>query len=220
MTPEELESFLAERIGGAEWRPGYKLPTERALAEQYGLARNTIRRILDRLVEQGKIVRHVGRGTFVAGRSTPPNGVANLGDVDVSPAEVMELRMIIEPGSVELAVVRATPSDLDFLDQCLERSERAKTWQEFEKWDAALHARLVRATRNHMLEMIFGVIDQVRERGEGGKLKQASLTEERRASYQREHRRIVDAVRRRDTEAARKLVTDHLQHVRRNLLGY
>ncbi|MGD8709930.1 MAG: FCD domain-containing protein [Ectothiorhodospiraceae bacterium] len=220
LSPEELEAYLSERISGSEWRPGHKLPTERALSEQYGLARNTVRRVLDRLVEQGRIVRHVGRGTFVAGRSTPADGIANLAEVDVSPAEVMELRLIIEPSSVELAVVRATPSDLEFLEQCLVRSEKARTWQEFEKWDAALHARLVRATRNHMLELIFSAIDRVRERGEWGKLKQASLTTERRAAYQREHRKIVEAIRRRDAETAKRHVTEHLLHVRRNLIGY
>jgi DNA-binding GntR family transcriptional regulator len=42
-----------------------------AFEAQFGLARNTLRKSLRKLEEQGKIIRHIGRGTFVA---QPPNG--------------------------------------------------------------------------------------------------------------------------------------------------
>jgi GntR family transcriptional regulator len=50
----------------ASLSPGSPLPSERVLAEHYGLARMTVRTEVDRLVTEGAIYRLHGRGTFVA----------------------------------------------------------------------------------------------------------------------------------------------------------
>lgn len=67
---------------------------------------------------------------------------------------------------------------------------------------------------------VFRLINQVRARGEWGLLKRRSVTPQRRLVYQREHRQIVDALRQRDGEAARRATLAHLEQVRRNLLGH
>jgi GntR family transcriptional regulator len=46
--------------------PGAPLPSERVLADRYGLARMTVRREVDRLVAEGIVFRMHGRGSFVA----------------------------------------------------------------------------------------------------------------------------------------------------------
>src|SRR5688572_27744725 len=62
------------------WKPGHRLPTERELQVELGVARNTLRKGLQRLEREGKIVRHVGRGTFVAElkAATPQNFLERL----------------------------------------------------------------------------------------------------------------------------------------------
>jgi DNA-binding GntR family transcriptional regulator len=45
--------------------PDTRLPSEVELAEQYGVARITVRRALEELRERGKVVTVHGRGTFV-----------------------------------------------------------------------------------------------------------------------------------------------------------
>ena len=57
---EILESLVAS-LG-----PGAELPSERVLAEHFGLARMTVRTEMDRLVTEGLVYRLHGRGTFVA----------------------------------------------------------------------------------------------------------------------------------------------------------
>ena len=65
-TPSDrLVLTLEEAIDSGRWKPGERIPTERALSDHYGVARNTIRRALKQLEDDGRIVRHVGRGTFV-----------------------------------------------------------------------------------------------------------------------------------------------------------
>lgn len=59
------ERLLARMVEGA-WAPGESLPSEHRLASEYGVSQGTIRKALDALAEENLIVRHQGRGTFVA----------------------------------------------------------------------------------------------------------------------------------------------------------
>jgi GntR family transcriptional regulator len=62
----QLESLLREDITAGHLRPGDQLPSEPDLARQHGIARMTARQAIDKLVEEGLLVRRRGRGTFVA----------------------------------------------------------------------------------------------------------------------------------------------------------
>lgn len=61
---EQLQELLEEQVEASE--PGQRLPSERRLAEQYGVARMTVRGVLDRLAAQGLVHRAQGQGTFVS----------------------------------------------------------------------------------------------------------------------------------------------------------
>lgn len=218
----KIQEYIEKQIASGDLSCGGKLPTERALAEQFALSRSTVRSALKELERNGKIVRLVGRGTFVNQVAALPerHGGHNHDVLDASPAEVMDVRLILEPSVAELFVTRASGTDLQYLETCISRSEATSDLQEFEKWDTALHSAIVSAVKNEFLKKLFGYIDSARRQAEWGKLKRASLTEQRREMYQNEHRRIVDALKERDGPLARKLVEEHLRHVRRNLLGY
>ena len=62
----QLKQLLLERIVNGEWQPGDMLPTEEQLQEQYGLSRTTVRQAMKEMEFEGKITRHLGRGTFVS----------------------------------------------------------------------------------------------------------------------------------------------------------
>lgn len=80
------------------WPVGHQLPTERELVEYFRIARNTIRKTLRALEEQGTIVRHVGRGTLVA-LPYPANDEPDLVQRihRASPAEIMRCQYLLEP---------------------------------------------------------------------------------------------------------------------------
>ena len=63
----EIEGSLRKRIAAGEWAPTGRLPPERELAAEYGVARNTVRRAVEAIAHEGTVERHVGRGTFVNG---------------------------------------------------------------------------------------------------------------------------------------------------------
>jgi GntR family transcriptional regulator len=61
-----LESHLRESLRNGALRPGDPVPPESSLCQQFGVSRTTVRQALSRLVYEGLITRHRGRGSFVA----------------------------------------------------------------------------------------------------------------------------------------------------------
>jgi GntR family transcriptional regulator len=58
--------MLIERVVNGEWGPGEMLPSEMRLAVEYNVHQGTVRKALDAMAMRNLIVRHQGKGTFVA----------------------------------------------------------------------------------------------------------------------------------------------------------
>lgn len=180
-----------------------------------------MRRVLGELKNRGVIKQVVGSGTFVASVPEPQSrGAVTAPDTGtISPAELMQARLLIEPLMPSLIVQFGTSRDFARMDECIERSEAAKSVEEFEHWDGALHEALAVATHNGFFRQILAFATQVREQGEWGRLKQRSLTPERRAKYEEQHRALVEALKDRDEATARQLMEQHLQQIQKNLFS-
>ncbi len=63
---QQLYEILHSKIQRGEWRPGDKIPSESELIDTFQVSRNTVRQVLDMLVNEGMIYRQRGRGSFVA----------------------------------------------------------------------------------------------------------------------------------------------------------
>ena len=63
---QQLYEILRGKIQRGEWQPGDLIPTESELIASYQISRNTVRQVLDMLVNEGLIYRQRGRGSFVA----------------------------------------------------------------------------------------------------------------------------------------------------------
>jgi len=62
----QLANILRQQIENGEWEPGGKLPNLHALAEQFGIARVTVRQAVQLLATEGFLISSQGRGTYVA----------------------------------------------------------------------------------------------------------------------------------------------------------
>ncbi|MER5864017.1 GntR family transcriptional regulator [Kitasatospora sp. NPDC002040] len=62
---QRLAADLRRRIAAGEWRGDSPLPVETELEQQYGVARNTVRLAVDVLVNEGRLVRLQGKGTYL-----------------------------------------------------------------------------------------------------------------------------------------------------------
>lgn len=84
---EQLRAQLARRAAGGDLPAGTKLPTVRALAEQLGLATNTVARAYRELEADGVVVTEGRRGTFVAAPGGP-GGAGTPADVEAAAASL------------------------------------------------------------------------------------------------------------------------------------
>lgn len=221
-TAAALRSSIIDKLVDRTWRPGDRLPTERALGEQFGLSRSTVRRVLQDLKRQRLITQTVGSGTYVTEQA--PSVLAEMqtngAAAATSPAELIAARLVLEPAIIELVIGNATAADFVRMDECNDRAEAATTSEDFEHWDGALHEAIAAAAHNSFIASVFRLMNQVRAQGEWGVLKRRSATPERRIDYQHEHRALVAALKQRDAQQARTLSVGHLVHVRRNMLGW
>jgi DNA-binding FadR family transcriptional regulator len=207
-----IAELLEAELDAARQRPTGRLAPERDLASRTGLSRSAVRRWLDELERAGRVSRHVGRGTFVL----PTDPAAHL---QTSPAEILAVRMLLEPQMLALAVANATGHDIAEMRRWLTLGEAAESYDEFERCDSRLHAAVAASTHNGLLIRLFEVVNDSRDHPLWGSAKRRTFTPERRHEYERDHRALVDAIDDRDAEAAAAVMRRHLQRIRGALLG-
>jgi DNA-binding FadR family transcriptional regulator len=217
-----IRGFIIERLQSGQWRAGDRLPTERDLSDQFSVSRTTVRKVLQQMKDLQVISQTVGSGTYVTEQAASVlKGMAGEDAVrQTSPAELMEARLALEPAIVEMVVGNASAADFDRMDLCCSKAEAALTFEDFEYWDAMLHEAIARSARNTFVSSIFQLMNQVRNLPEWALMKRRSLTPERRLQYQADHRALVQAIKERDLPRAKALATEHLLHVRSNLLNF
>lgn len=218
-----LKDAILEKIQSGQWAPGHRIDTERKLSEDFAIGRTAVRRVLAQLKTAGVITQMVGSGTYVSesyrlSSSFSKESGSKLSDA-VSPAELMDFRLAMEPSILELVVRNATQGDFTKMLECCERAEAATSMEEFEVWDSKLHETIALAAHNGMVTSVLRLVNQARQQDDWGALKRHSLTEKRRLAYQDEHRGLVLALMDRDVQRAIECTRVHLMHVRRNLLG-
>lgn len=200
-----------------------RLPTERKLADDLGVSRTVVRHALATLEAAGAVSREVGRGTFIRrfdpSAASPNQADAPIDVTDIGPADVMAVRLLLEPQAMPIVVARATGRDLDEMRRCLTGGDSADTYADFEVWDLALHRCLMEASHNPLLLRLYACVETARRGQLWGDLKRRNDSTERRAQYQRQHRAVVEALHTRDSEAAVVAMQAHLADVRKNLLG-
>ena len=151
---------LGARIVGGALKPGDLLPTEADLSREMGISRPSLREGLRALAEKGLVEGRTRRGTVVTERTQ-----WNLLDDDVlrwlslAPPDpvffmdLLDLRMVIEPAAARMAASRATPEQVNAIEQAY-RGMVASTPHDMEACcmhDLALHELVITATGNAML---------------------------------------------------------------------
>lgn len=203
----------------SRWRAGERLPPERALAEEFGIGRTTVRRVLAALEREGRIRRRVGQGTFV---TVPPEEevTATLRlSPPPSPADILELRLMIEPQIAALAALRATDPAIAHLRRLAVQGAAAPDWKEWESVDSGFHTALAESARNPLLTGVLETLNVIRRRPDWGDLRRTTLTPADQAAYSAQHVALVDAIARRDPSRAAESMRAHLAAVRKTMIG-
>jgi GntR family transcriptional regulator, transcriptional repressor for pyruvate dehydrogenase complex len=161
MTRATLSTSLETQIVSGRLAAGEKLPSERQLAEQYGVSRPIVREALRSLVERDLVEIKPGRGSYV--RDARPTAAAGRLDAlyrrsQATPRDLVEARTMLECTAADLAAQRASPADLAAIERALAAFDRSSGILEQARYDMAFHLAVARAARNPVIETMFGSI--------------------------------------------------------------
>lgn len=204
---------------------GARLPTERALAEQFQVSRNVIRKALSAMEVEGHVVRKVGSGTYLAkkvdkraaSRHSAPSTHQEF--MDVNPRQIMEARFAFEPSLAGLAAINCTLLDIERLTECSHQYHVADDFEAYERADEGFHDAIATATHNPVLISAYNSFKAANHQAEWGNIRLRFLTAERRIASREEHDDILKAIRERDSQAAILATRKHLQCITDSLLS-
>jgi len=194
--PDRIYAALKHRILTCAMPPGQRI-VEKDLCKELQVSRTPLREAFNRLVLEGLILLSPFRGFAVA-----PVTVEGF-------VELCELRRIMEGGTAALAAERAAPEDARRLKEEAKlqytRGGR-KTYVGYLRANSRFHLALVRCTKNRQLE---GIVMSALDRHQRPLYLGLDVGIDAKASTE-EHLHISDAVEKRDAEAARALMVEHI----------
>ncbi len=194
---------LSTRIVTQEYATEERLPSERQLAQELGVARNTVREALDHLETRGMIRRRAGAGSFVT--YNPDGGGEALSPVaaETGPLQLQVMRGILEPEMVRLAIVNMSPKQIEALSLVLSKMEAVQAdAAAFVRLEEEFHRLLAEGTGNPLLVACYNLVLDARRQSFRTAMYRRHLTPARIAIYQRGYNGLFNAIAARDIEEA------------------
>jgi GntR family transcriptional repressor for pyruvate dehydrogenase complex len=212
---EKVVEQIEASIFSGRLRAGDRLPSERELAGEFGVSRTAIREAVKALSEKGLVEAYPGRGTFITD-ATPRAMRHSLGRMmRIGQAEgvrhLVEMRELLEPEIAALAAARVTGEQIAAMQDAVAIMDGSVDNPEvFVEADLDFHLALAEATQNTLIPILIdSVVDLLREHR-----KRISRVPGGGERAQYHHKRILEAVTRRDLEAARAAMHAHLRQIR------
>lgn len=210
--PEQVAVAILAALIDRRLKPGDALPPAAELAEQFGVSRTVVREAFADLMGRGVISRVLSREPIV---SMPgPDQLRELLQIRISQDSItmdslVELRLPLEVQSARLAASRHSEDQMKAIDLAFEALVEEDNEARFHDADIALHREIALASQNLLIPLVLdslsGLLHDFRQAWYAAQRKEGKLPE-----LVEEHRRIVEAIRSSDVEAAGSAMSDHL----------
>lgn len=217
---DKAYDHIRRRVFSGELSPGTRL-VNRKLAESLGTSFIPVREAINRLASEGVIDQVPGAGAFV--RSFDRQEVSEIYDVRelVEPfAAGQAARLMSDP---ELDELNAVLAEWEILGKTIVARKRGATSADFEHWlslNQRFHEIMISASRNRFLAKTVNdgqvlSLCFAAQRGMPELLSRSLI-----GSTMKSHRRLLDAFRKRDSNAAEEVVREQLKVGRESVLGF
>ena len=216
---EEIVRQVKQLIAEGRLKTGDRLPPERELAEKFVVSRTSVREALRALESLGLIEIRPGEGTFVREVSVDalvgPLALMMTSQREAI-GELFEARRVLEPAIAALAASRATPDEVQEMERILENQAReVAAGRTGLAEDAAFHTAIGAAAHNHAItRIVHAIMDLLTQSRE-----ESLNTPGRPTRSHQDHRRVLQAIAKRNPTAARQAMLDHLVAVEGLVLG-
>lgn len=205
-TAQRLEAYIKEQ----QFEPGTRLPNEYDLGALLQVGRSTIREAVRRLAARNILEVRQGSGTYISskkGVADDPLGFAFIKDTAKLTHDLFEIRLLLEPRVAAKAALNATEEDCQELEELIEAIETSYDSQTTDhvQLDVALHSRLAKMSGNLALDSLLPVIHQSITL-----INHNFATKELQDDSRLAHRKILEAVKARDSIQAHDAMLRHI----------
>ena len=198
---------------------GEKLPSERTMVQEYGVSRNVLREALVLLSERGLVEIRPGKGTYVIdkqGASLVRRFGTVLAKDSESQMQILEVREVLELAMFEKAALNANEEDIQAMEDIYSQMEQKKSMRDgYANLDLKLHMQIAKATHNKIYPILVRTLYE--SSGQGIVLIE-DLFPEAMKSIHRDHKRIIEAIKKRDVKAVKRVGKCHFDMDRYLLL--
>jgi len=215
-TYQRLAARIAGLITEGEFKAGDRLPSERALADRFGVSRTLVREAIIVLEIQGNVEVRGGSGIYICAPS--PGAVPAASAYTLSPGpgpfELLRARSLIESEIASVAAENRKDSDIDRIYAALAAMrEHMQDKAANEAADRLFHLRIAESTGNSvLLQMVTALWDHTKA-PIWSQMEAHFHTPELRRASQDDHQRVFNALLERDPAAARAAMRGHIDRV-------
>lgn len=217
---QQLAVELKERIEQGSYLVGEKLPAERFIAEEKNVSRTVVREAIIMLEVEGYVEVRKGSGIHVISnqpkhQQTPDNTLefANYG-----PFELLQARQLIESNIAEFAATQVTKQDIMRLLAIQDKARKEKCFRD-SQWDLEFHVQVAQATHNSALAAIVEKMWVQRMHNPYWKKLHEHIDRRTVDSWCDDHDEILKALIRKDPNAAKLAMWQHLENTKTMLFN-
>jgi DNA-binding FadR family transcriptional regulator len=218
---QQLVDHLTQLIDSGAFEPGQKLPTESEIVGEQGVSRTVVREAISKLQAAGRVATRHGIGTFVLDNINKSDFGIKAGSVTTirDVLAMLELRMSIETEAAALAAIRHREEHLHEMRKALDSfRDHLGSGKPTVGPDFQFHLAIARATGNDYFWNILNHLgSSVIPRSRFPINERQPHEREYLARISNEHEDAYDAVARRDPEAARAAIRNHLGNSRERM---
>jgi DNA-binding FadR family transcriptional regulator len=206
---------IGSRIMRGFFKPMDVLPDEESMANQLGVSRTVVREAIKVLAAKGLVETRTRRGTLILqdrfwNRLDPDvlSWIDEAGHDAQFLKQLTEMRKIVEPAAASLAATRADESEIAIIaEACANMKGNLANERAYAEADTNFHCTILEASHNEFLKPIGNAIRAALR----ASMKVTKPTDHSNRSLPL-HLEILNAIRRRDPEAAAKAMQHHLEY--------
>lgn len=209
---DRVYQVIVRYINQSNLQPGARLPSERKFSELLEVSREVVRGALERLELEELVERRAGSGVYLRQQPLPMTLSINVAEMQSSLTlrELYQARIALEVGSMEWIVAQITEQELADLEVVVARfAQRMEAGLPVVREDREFHLLLMKASRNPILLQFSTVVQQFFEQLREFAPRMVINSRPDEGHMAERHRLVIEALRRRDAEAAQQAMRMH-----------
>jgi len=215
-TLEVIVQQIKDQIKKGILKSGEKLPSERKLAELLGVSRASVREAIQALAFSGYLEVIQGKGTYILEIASKYDEIVKFfsGFSNYSLDYLMEARIMLEGEFARLAALNASQEEIDLIEKIFNEIDSSKDLNSFVVKDLEFHLTIAKATHNPFMNGLMKIIGEMLYK-ETRKI--IEISRDTRENTIKTTRDLVQAIKKRNAEQAKELMSEHIRNIRASL---